>query len=343
MGELLASMRLRPRRLARAGEKSVDSCPLPIAWIVGSLRKPRPQITLFESLHPRYWGAWLLLGFMWLLGHLPHAAQQRVGRWLGKLGYAVGGSRRKMANANIRACFPERSPEEQDALVRDTFIANSIGMVECTRSWFGDMTRYRRDLRIDGLELLQAGLDRGKGVLLYGGHFSILDFALPLVDAIHPVAYMYRPNRNKLLDRVIENRRAPYRHDAFSKRELHALIAYLQAGNLAWYAFDQDLGAKHSVFAPFFGVQTATLKTLGWLTRKSGATPLFLSQWRDDHDGHYRLRFREIPDEFPSDDDVQDATILNAMMEEEIRRDPAQYLWLHRRFKTRPPGEASIY
>lgn len=307
------------------------------------MRQPRPRLRPIQTLHPKYWGVWLLLGFMRVMALLPHGAQQRAGRWLGKLGYKVGGSRRAMAEANIRACFPEKSRDEQDAIVRETFVANSIGMVECMQSWFGSMERYRRDLRVDGEELLREGLARGNGVLLYGGHFSILDFALPLVDAVHPVAYMYRPNRNKLLDQVIEARRAPYRHDAFSKRELRELIDYLKAGNLAWYAFDQDLGARHSVFAPFFGVPTATLSTLGWLTRESGATPLFLSQFRDDHDGHYRLRFRAIPDEFPTDDDVRNATILNAMMEEEIRRDPAQYLWLHRRFKTRPPGEASIY
>lgn len=302
----------------------------------------RPKLRPIEKLHPRHWGAWLLLGVMWLLAQLPHGAQQRVGRALGRLGYKAGGSRRAMTEANIRACFPELSPEQQDALVRDTFEANAVGMVECTQSWFGSMERYRRDLVVEGEDALREALDKG-GVLLYGGHFAILDFALPLVDAVHPVAYMYRPNANPLLDEVIEARRAPYRHANFSKRELRDLIEYLKDGNLAWYAFDQDLGRKHSVFAPFFGVQTATLKTLGWLTRESGATPMFMSQWRDNDQGQYRLRFRRVPEPFPSDDDVENATILNAMMEEEIRRDPAQYLWLHRRFKTRPPGAPPIY
>lgn len=302
----------------------------------------RPPLRWSEKLHPRHWGAWLLLGLMWLLAQLPHGAQQRVGRALGRLGYKAGGSRRAMTEANIRACFPELDAEAQDALVRRTFEANAVGMVECTQSWFGDMQRYRDSLIVDGEDVLRAALAKG-GVLLYGGHFSILDFALPLVDAVHPVAYMYRPNANPLLDEVIEARRAPFRHANFSKRELRDLIDYLRAGHMAWYAFDQDQGLKHSVFAPFFGVQTATLKTLGWLTRESGATPLFMSQWRDNDRGQYRLRFRALPAEFPTDDDVRNATLLNAMMEEEIRRDPAQYLWLHRRFKTRPEGEPAIY
>lgn len=307
------------------------------------MEKRRPAIGFWASLHPRHWGVWMLLGIMWLMAQLPHGLQQRLGRALGRLGYRIGGSRRRMTEANIRACFSERSAEDQDALVRGTFEANAVGMVECTQSWFGSMVRYRRDLQVDGGDLLRDNLAKGRGVILYGGHFSILDFALPLVDAVNPIAYMYRPNASPVLDKVIEGRRAPYRHANFSKRELKELIDYLRAGNLAWYAFDQDLGLKNSVFAPFFGVQTATLKTLGWLARESGAIPMFMSQWRDNDRGQYRLRFREVPAPFPTDDDVENATILNQMLEQEISRDPTQYLWLHRRFKTRPDGAPPIY
>ena len=198
------------------------------------MEKRRPSIGFWASLHPRHWGVWIMLGIMWLMAQLPHSWQQGLGRRLGRLGYRIGGSRRRMTEANIRACFPERSPQEQDALVLGTFEANAVGMVECTQSWFGSMQRYRRDLQVDGGELLRDNLAKGRGVLLYGGHFSILDFALPLVDAVHPVAYMYRPNASPVLDKVIENRRAPYRHANFSKRELRELIAYLLATEPDW-------------------------------------------------------------------------------------------------------------
>lgn len=304
--------------------------------------KQHPQdFRLTRYLGPRYWGTWLLLGVMRLVSLLPWLGIQAIGSGLGRLLYRLGGSRRAVAEANIRACFPELTAQEQQQLVRDTFIANAKGYVECTHGWWRDIGPYARKMNVEGLEFVEAAKAQGKGVLLVGGHFSILDFALPLVAAAAPVGYMYRPNDNPLLNAIVERSRRRYCSAAFTKLELRDMIQYIKASNMVWYAVDQDMGPKHSVFAPFFGIPAASIKTTGWLARASDAVVLMLSQFRGPN-GVYTIRFTPVPD-FPTSDDVQNATVLNQLLEAEIRRHPDQYLWLHRRFKTRPEGAEPFY
>ena len=304
--------------------------------------KNHPQdFRLSRYWHPKFWPTWFLLGIMRLLSWLPYPVQQALGAGLGRLLYRMGGSRRRITSANIRACFPELGPQQQEQLVRDTFVANAKGYVECTVGWWRSARPYTDRLIVDGEQHVRDAQAAGKGILLIGGHFSILDFALPLVAHVAPVAYMYRPNDNPLLNAMIERSRRNFCDAAFTKKELRALIDYVRDGNMAWYAIDQDFGRKNTVFAPFFGVQASTFTTAAWLARETGAKVLFLSQFRES-DRVYRLRFRPV-EQFPVEDEVVNATILNRVLEEEIRRCPDQYLWLHRRFKTRPDGEPSIY
>lgn len=304
--------------------------------------KNREAPTGLARWHPRHWGTWLLVFLMWLMAWLPYRLQQALGTGLGRLLYRLGGSRRRVTEANIGACFPELDPTQQDALVRETFVANAKGYVECTVGWWRSIEPYAMRMRVHGGDEVRRTLDSGRGILLLGGHFSILDFALPLVAAVAPVAYMYRPNDDAVLDSVIEYRRSLFRAGSFTKFQLREMIEHIRAGNMCWYACDQDMGPKNSVFAPLFGVPAATLTTPAWLARETGARVMFLSQFRHA-DGVYELRFTDMPEGFPGDDEQANARMINSMLEQEIRRDPAQYLWLHRRFKTRPEGEPSLY
>ncbi len=301
-----------------------------------------PKYRYTGFLHPRYWPTWLLIGLLYLVSLLPYRAQQKLGEWLGRRIYKLGGSRRRTATANIRACFPELSPEAQEQLVIDAFIANAKGYIECTVGWWRNLEPYYQKMEFHGLEHLQEAISRGKGVFLLGGHFSILDFAGPLLSQVTPVSYMYRPNNNLLFNAVIERSRSRCLERGFDKRQISQFVEYIKQGNVAWYACDQDFGTKNSVFAPFFGVQTATLTTPAWIARETGATVLQLSQFREGN-GVYSLRFSPIFENYPSDDEVENATRMNKALEEAIRVHPDQYLWLHRRFKTRPEGEPSIY
>lgn len=295
-----------------------------------------------QFLHPKYWLTWLGIFAMYLISLLPYKAQMKLATVLGVLLYKQGGERLRITQTNIKACFPELNEMQQDELVRESFIANMKGMVETTIAWWGDHQPLIDNLTVSGYEHLQEAEARGKGVILMGGHFSILDLAGPMVNSILKFSYMYRPNDNPLFNAVIERHRLRYSHEKFTKHELKEMTAFIQQGNTVWYGYDQDFGARRSVFAPFFGIQTATLKAAMWLPRETGATILMVSQFREK-DGHYSIRFSPIFEGIEEDDDVTAATRLNKQLEEFIRIHPEQYLWMHRRFRSRPEGEEPFY
>jgi len=295
-----------------------------------------------QFLHPKYWGTWLGIGFMFLISLLPYKAKMWLGTQLGILMYKQGGSRLQITQANINACFPELNDQARDELVRQSFIANMKGLVETTIAWWGNHQPILDKLEVHGLEHLKEAEARGKGVILVGGHFSIMDLAGPMVNSVFNFSYMYRPNDNPLFDAVIERHRLRYRHEKFSKYELKEMTTFIKQGNTVWYGYDQDFGKRRSVFAPFFGIQTATVKAAMRLPRESGATVLMLSQLREQ-DGIYSIRFSPILENIAEDDDVTAATRLNAQLETFIRIHPEQYLWMHRRFRSRPEGEPAFY
>ena len=282
------------------------------------------------------------IGLMYLMSLLPNKAQMWLGTQLGTLMYKQGGIRLTITRTNIKACFPELNAQQQEALVFQSFIANMKGMVETTIAWWGNHQPILDNLEVYGLEHLKEAESRGKGVVLMGGHFSILDLAGPMVNSVFKFNYMYRPNDNPLFNAIIERHRMRYSHEKFSKHELPAMTDFIKQGNIVWYGYDQDFGAKRSVFAPFFGVQTATVKAAMRLTQKTDATVLMISQFRES-DSHYSIRFSPIFEDIANDDDITAATRLNAQLESFIRIHPEQYLWMHRRFRSRPEGETPFY
>jgi len=306
------------------------------------MRPIAPEHYYRNFLHPKFWGAWLLLGTLWFISLLPYRTKLRLGRRLGLILYGMRGSRYKTARGNIRACFPELSPHEQEEMIRKSFISNAVGYMESTIAWWGNFEVFFDRIEVHGKEHLDEAFARGKGVLLLGGHFSIMDFAGPLVNNTTPFNYMYRPQNNKLLNAFIERARRRYTNVGFTKRQLRDMNKFIADGNLVWYAPDQDVGLKQGVFAPLFGVPAASLTTPAWIARETGATVLHLSQFRES-EGVYSLYFSPIIEDFPTGNDVENATRINQELEKAINIHPEQYLWLHRRFKTRPQGEPSLY
>ena len=256
--------------------------------------------------------------------------------------YKQGGSRLQVTRTNINACFPELSDEQKEEMIKQSFIANMKGLVETTIAWWCDHKPLIDKLEVHGYEHLKEAESRGKGVLLVGGHFSIMDLAGPLVNSIFNFSYMYRPHNNPLFDAIIERSRTRYRHEKFNKYQTSEMSEYIKQGNTVWYGFDQDFGAQRSVFAPFFGIQTATLKMTMSLARSTQATVLMISQLREGN-GVYSVHFSPIFENLAEDDDITAATRLNQQLEEFVRIHPEQYLWMHRRFNSRPEGEPRFY
>lgn len=293
--------------------------------------------------HPSFWPSWLGVFFLYLLSQLSMPAKQRWGARIGRFLKTRLRSRYKVARKNIQACFPALSPDQQEQLIEDNFVACARGFLETTHAWWRDMTPYEKSTRVHGLEHVQAAIAAKRGVLLMGAHYSIFDFALPLIAChLTQPGYMYRPNGNRVIDRTIERgRRRHHGIQAFTKRQLKEMNTFLKDGGQVWYACDQDFGGKSEVFVPFFGIPAACITTPSYIARESGAAVICVSHLRTP-DGGYEVAFSPIQEGF-GDDPTRDAQIWNAFIEAAIRRYPDQYLWLHKRFKTRPEGVAAVY
>ncbi len=292
---------------------------------------------------PRHWPTWLGIGLLWLMARPPYPWALALGRGLGRLSYWLAGRRRRIAQANIRLCFPQLSPEEQERLVRQTMASSGMAVVEATLAWSASKRRLRPLLHIEGMEHLERAREAGRGAILIGGHFAPMLIAGRLLAMELDFNILVKKIRNPLLEAVIRWHRERDYAGIIDAMDLRAMVRHLKRGEVCWYAPDQDLGASRSVFAPFMGVPTATLTTTARLARLSGAPLVPIDYERLPDAKGYLLRIHPALENYPSGDDVADARRVNEFIEEQVRRVPAEYVWVHRRFKTRPEGYPSIY
>lgn len=296
-----------------------------------------------HPFHPRYWPTWLAISAMRVLAALPLRAQYALGKLLGAASYYVAPARRHIAATNLALCFPELSSTAQRRLLKDVFRSTGIAAVETAMAWFNDPERYRTRVTFEGLEHLREAQARGRGVVLIGAHFSTLDFAGALLSLEADIDIMYRRNKNPVIEQLMRRGRERLFTGVIERRDTRQTLRRLKQNRTIWYAADQDYGRKHSVFAPFFGQNAAAITATSRLARFNRSPALFMSHFRNEQDMTWSIHFSPVIEGFPSGDDIADATRINKIIETEIRRHPEQYLWLHRRFKTRPHGEARPY
>lgn len=265
-----------------------------------------------------------------------------VGSLIGRLAYVLGPARRRITEINIAMCFPQLDAKQQEQLVRGVMRSIGISVVELAIAMFGSTKKLHNRYRIDGTEHIAAAQQQGHGVLLVGCHFTTLDITGHILGRDVKYDAVYRQADNPLLDYYVVKSRKNFVGDAIERSDMRKLVRNLRNGHVVWYAPDQDHGMEHSVFAPFFGVPTATVTGTARVAQLGKAIVLPFSHYRDEQH-HYRLVIHPPLENFPSGDDVVDATRINQFFEEAIRLQPDQYFWVHRRFKTRPPGEPRLY
>lgn len=293
-------------------------------------------------LKPRFWPTWLALGFFWVIAQLPVPVNQAIGRFLGFLLYHLAKSRRRYAEINIALCFPELDEAARARMVRGVITSCGLSISETAMGLWGQPDKMRNRYSITGLEHIQNAQAAGKGVLLCGSHLTTIDISGRIM-AYHVVAdVLYRPDPNPLMSYAIASARSRVNDNAIHRNDTRQLIKNLRAGHIVWYAPDQDYGPNHSVFAPFFGVPAATVIATSRIAKMSGCAVIPFFCFREPH-GRYRIEIQPALDNFPSGDDLADATRINKIIEDAIRQAPDQYLWVHRRFKTRPEGEPGFY
>ncbi|GAA0251907.1 LpxL/LpxP family Kdo(2)-lipid IV(A) lauroyl/palmitoleoyl acyltransferase [Rhodanobacter caeni] len=295
-------------------------------------------------LSPRHWPAWLGVGLIRLIARLPYPVLLWLGRRLGALVQWLPSPRRHIVQVNIGLCFPELSVAEQTALIDANLRDVGLMLVEFALGWMGsDRQIARIPLQVEGLEHLAAARAQGKGVLLVGGHFSHLELCARLVSQRIRIAGMYRRMDSDVFEWNVLRARLDYADAMFEKEDIRGTVKYLRGGGTLWYAPDQDMRSKDSVFVPFFGVPAATITATHHLARMSGALVIPFFHRRLPGSEGYVLRLGAPLQDFPGPDVREDTARINHCIEQMVREAPAQYLWAHKRFKTRPPGQPAVY
>ncbi len=295
-------------------------------------------------LAPWHWPAWLGLGVLWLVARLPWRAAMRAGAALGPALHLLLARRRRIAQRNIDLCFPGLPEGEREALLRDHFRDLGRMFFEFALGWMASPRAFAAiPYRIEGVDHIKQALAGGRGVLMVGAHFTHLELCARWIGQAVPLAGMYREHGSPVFEWAVKRRRLAYARQMFGRRELRATVRYLKQGGGLWYAPDQDMRGKDSVFAPFFGIPASTITATHHLARMSGAAVLMFAHRRLPGDQGYLLELSPALPGFPSDDAVADSTRINALIESMVRAAPSQYLWIHRRFYTRPPGDPPIY
>ncbi len=286
-----------------------------------------------------------LLACLWLFHWLPLRAQALFGRGFGRLGYRFVASRRRVALRNLELCFPELSDDERERLAREHFRWLGRSLLERSLLWYASPARLRRLIRVEGdVHLAERS---AKPVMWLAPHFMALDVAgaSVLLFQKRKGISIYQRQSDPVMDRALRRGRLRLGNaEIFSRDEAgKALMRAIRKGDGFFNLPDMDFGTRDAAFVPFFGVPAATLLAPSRLARALDMVVQPVVAEILPGGAGYVVRFQEPWLDFPSDDAVADAARMNRWIESEVRKLPAQYLWVHRRFKTRPPGEPSLY
>ena len=291
------------------------------------------------------WPARALLALLWLLHGLPLSLQAALGRLLGRVLYTVARERRRISARNVQLCLPELNAEQRRALLRDHFRWLGRSAVERALLWYGSPERLRRLIHVEGDVTLAERSERP--VMWLVPHFLALDVAGVATQLFQsrPVVSIYQAQSDPVFDAAMRRGRMRFgQGELFSRHDtVRPLVRAIRRGHAFFNLPDMDFGLKDSAFVPFFAVPAATLlapskmaRSLDMVVQPVVATILPGGQG-------YRVRFLPPWTGWPSDDPLADARRMNEWIEATVRADPAQYLWVHKRFKTRPPGDPDPY
>jgi KDO2-lipid IV(A) lauroyltransferase len=280
---------------------------------------------------------------LWLIHFLPFRLIVWMGNGLGVLLHAVGRERREVALINLRLCFPDMSEAQRAALVRAHFKMFARGLLERTILWWGSAERISSLIRVEGIEHFEA--IKNKPSILLTPHFVGMDAGGQWVAQHTDTVCMYANQKNVYLTELLLQKRARFGKQLLYSRQqgLRPILKGMRAGMPFIYPPDQDQGVKDGAFIPFFGVPTATMTSVPRLAQMTGAKVVPSITRVLPGAGGYVLTFYPAWENYPTGDDIADTRRMNEFLEQRILEMPEQYFWLHKRFKTRPEGEASFY
>jgi len=293
-------------------------------------------------LQPKYWPTWLGLAFLRVFEPLPHRLLYLLGRGLGLFIHLLPTPFKRIARRNIELALPELDLPARRRILREHFAGLGCALFETAISWWSSNERIRRITEMTGLEHLQAAQATGRGVLLLSAHFNSIEIGCRALAARLPLNVMYRPTKNQLIGEFVQSRRAIQTRRAIPRDDVRTLIKALKDGDVVWYAPDQSFRKKGAEMVKLFGIPAATNTATSRIARMTDAQvlPYFFERLPG---GGYRGTIQAPLDGFPTDDPVADTERFNHIVESEVRRMPAQYLWIHRRFKGLTPDYPDYY
>ncbi len=291
---------------------------------------------------PRLYPSWIGVGLFWLIGQLPWSVLQAIGRGVGRLAWRLAKKRRHIAETNIRLCFPELSSQEQEDLAHRCVISTGEAILEMAGSYNNHRIDLNKNLTVTGMEHIHGCQAKGQGVLLLGMHFNTLDTCSRMLGSLLDMHAVYRPNDNPVIDRLIDRGRRHYVRSTVDRTDIRQMLRLLRSGEIVWYAPDQDYGTAHALFVPFFGIPAATITATSRIAKMGKAAVIPCAHYRLPG-GRYEIEFGAPLDGFPSGDEEADTARINQTIEHYVRKHPEQYLWVHKRFKHQPPGQAKLY
>jgi len=295
--------------------------------------------------HPKYWLAWSGIFLLFITSFLPYSVLLFVGKHLGRYASRFAKRRRAIAQRNIALCFPKLTHKEVDDKVRTNFENSGIALMEMAMAWFWPSWRVKKLLKITGIEHLEKAQENKQGIIFLGAHFLTLEMGARALGLVQPCSAVYRKHSNPVLNYWFFWGRMREHNAMLDRKDLKSMLRTLKNGEAIWYAPDHDYGRhKSSVFAPFFGIEnTNTVSGASTLSRIKNTTviPVFLKRLSGTKG--YELVFYPRLADFPTESVETDAYRTNQQIEKMIAECDDQYMWMHRRFKTRPEGEKSLY
>lgn len=282
---------------------------------------------------PQRWPMWCALAVLRALAQRDYPALLRVGRRVGNLARWLPLPQQRVVRRNLELCFPAMTPAERERLLEQHFREAGITLGETALAWFASPERLLELVQFEGLDELDRLVAEGRGVILLAAHFTTLEIGARFATAARRVHAVYKPSKDPLLSEFFRRYRGAVAAGMIASDDIRAMVRVLKAGGVVWYAPDQAFRAKGAENVPFFGVPVATNTATSRLARLTGAAVLPFFVERLPGDAGYRVRIGPALENFPGTDSVADTLRHHALIEAEIRRIPAQYLWLHKRFK----------
>lgn len=270
------------------------------------------------------------------------SARTRLANLVGGLLWLVVWPRRRVALANLRLCFPALSEADRVCIGRLCFCNIARGALDHAVLWRGAREAVERYIRVDGIEHLHAAA--GRPLILLAPHFVGLDAGGSRINTLVRGASIYSRQQNPVWDAWLLKGRQRFSDPILIARQgidMRSVIRTVRQGLPLYYLPDMDLGATNSIFVPFFGVPSATIPMVPRIARMTGAT-VMMAVTEMTEDG-YVLHFEPPWADFPGESIEADTARMNREIERWVIKMPEQYLWTHRRFKTRPAGEPDVY